>query len=444
MIWILMLYLVVVAGFVAIAATFAERTLRELRMPARWVWIVAMAGCMLCIVWSPVSWSTVQRVQIARGSTAAGATDGTASLIARTVGAIHPATATIEAASRSDLAARIDLVLLIAWLACSAATLAMFGVGAMRLRRMSRAATHAQLCDVPVLVTSDIGPMTLGMRRPRIVVPRWLTDLDVAAQRLVLLHESEHARRADPALLIFGGTMTVVMPWNPLMWYMLRRLRQAVEIDCDNRVLRRYPDRHAYATLLLSIAGRPRSTLLPIAGLRGSRSTLERRVLEMKYRPTSRRVALTVACSLSAIVVATTAMTVPRPERDSLAPSTATMHSNARTVRATGRFRVTPESGVTSYRIYSPAGAFGNPGQELRVRSDTMRGTLGDRNETEGLVLDIDVTDGPIYIVSDGPIALHVEVALFGASPAPWQTATARKVIVAKDGIYFREPPHGK
>ena len=37
---------------------------------------------------------------------------------------------------------------------------------------------------------------------------------------------------------LFGAFAVVVAPWNLLMWYQLARLRRAVELDCDGRLLR--------------------------------------------------------------------------------------------------------------------------------------------------------------------------------------------------------------
>jgi bla regulator protein blaR1 len=44
------------------------------------------------------------------------------------------------------------------------------------------------------------------------------------------------------------------MPWNVALWWNLRRLRLAVEMDCDNRVVNGLGDANAYGHMLLKVA----------------------------------------------------------------------------------------------------------------------------------------------------------------------------------------------
>jgi TonB family protein len=75
-----------------------------------------------------------------------------------------------------------------------------------------------------------------------------------------------------------AGVLLVATPWNPLLWWQFRRLRAAIEMDCDRRVLRGRPgDRRAYGELLLEVGGLT-VPQVGTAGLTGSRSTLERRI----------------------------------------------------------------------------------------------------------------------------------------------------------------------
>ena len=52
-------------------------------------------------------------------------------------------------------------------------------------------------------------------------------------------HEREHQRARDPLLLHAAAVGALVMPWNPAVWWMLSRLKLAVEMDCDARVFAR-------------------------------------------------------------------------------------------------------------------------------------------------------------------------------------------------------------
>ena len=65
---------------------------------------------------------------------------------------------------------------------------------------------------------------------------------------------------------------------------MLRRLRAAVELDCDARVLSQGVRPRAYGTLLIEMAGRGPGLSLGAPALAGSPSTLERRIRAMNAR----------------------------------------------------------------------------------------------------------------------------------------------------------------
>jgi beta-lactamase regulating signal transducer with metallopeptidase domain len=68
------------------------------------------------------------------------------------------------------------------------------------------------------------------------------------------------------------------MPWNLALWWQLRRLCLAIEMDCDNRVVAELGDATAYGELLLRIAqATSRGPRLQPAFL-GGMGSLERRL----------------------------------------------------------------------------------------------------------------------------------------------------------------------
>lgn len=118
----------------------------------------------------------------------------------------------------------------------------------------TESSNRAVIDEVPVVVTDKVGPATVGLWRSRIVVPRWVTALPGVQRRYVLHHEEEH-RRSHDALLLFAASLSILlMPWNLAMWWQLRRLSLAVEMDCDNRVVRSLGGAHEYGELLLKVA----------------------------------------------------------------------------------------------------------------------------------------------------------------------------------------------
>jgi hypothetical protein len=61
--------------------------------------------------------------------------------------------------------------------------------------------TCLSIAGVAVYVAADVGPAVVGLLRPRIVVPGWLTELPDAQQALVIAHELSHLKARDPQAL---------------------------------------------------------------------------------------------------------------------------------------------------------------------------------------------------------------------------------------------------
>lgn len=189
----------------------------------------------------------------------------------------------------------------------SALVLGALSIGWLQLRRRLRSAVDSKVQAANVTVTDDIGPAVVGIVRPRIVVPRWLLQADAATQAIALAHEQEHMRAQD--IRVLGGALlvAVLLPWNLPVWWQLRRLRFAIEVDCDTRVLRAGQSLSTYSAVLLSVA----TYLVPLrataAGLSESGSSLEKRIRIM-HAPLRKRWRLLAAflgsCSVASIVVA--------------------------------------------------------------------------------------------------------------------------------------------
>jgi hypothetical protein len=120
-----------------------------------------------------------------------------------------------------------------------------------------------------------------------VVLPEWVLGMDAALRALILSHEAEHRAARDPYLLFTATLLTALFPWNLPLWVQARRLRIAIEIDCDNRVLDRHPRWREYALLLVTIAQRQAAKTRPLtAALLEPTSNLERRIMAMRTRPT--------------------------------------------------------------------------------------------------------------------------------------------------------------
>jgi bla regulator protein BlaR1 len=131
---------------------------------------------------------------------------------------------------------------------------------------------------VPVVVTDSLGPATVGLLSSRVLIPRWVLALPGSQRQYVLRHEEEHRRAHDARLLFVASLPLILMPWNLAMWWQLRRLCLAVEVDCDNRVVSGLGDAAAYGELLLKVAQASSRGLRLQPALLGGVGTLERRL----------------------------------------------------------------------------------------------------------------------------------------------------------------------
>lgn len=309
-------YALAVAMIAASSAWLLERALTTLHLPVRWAWV----GALGLSVWLPLT------------SLISGPPQGSPAGAAATAEVVAPiAEADIVddtyGDSRQEMAPALEL--LAGWrtwigrtVASGAALLSMIGLApawiagawgafsvvvgmvliasSLRLNRSARGWSDETLLGRYVKVSPRMGPATVGFLTPVIVIPRWARVLPPHELELVLRHEGEHARSRDTLLLSLGLVAVVAFPWNPLVWWQLRRLKDAVEVDCDRRVLRNGVAPARYGDLLVRLGSRGRLASLAVPTMAGSTSALERRLTAMKNM--RRRISLPRA--LPAIAIA--------------------------------------------------------------------------------------------------------------------------------------------
>jgi hypothetical protein len=170
---------------------------------------------------------------------------------------------------------------------------------------------------VRVVVTPDCGPAVLGIWRQRILIPGWALSLNREARGLMLRHEREHLRALDPQLLLIATCTALLFPWNAVLWVIVRRLRLAVELDCDNRVLRGRADARAYGSLLLSVCAR-RGREMPFTVALAERSSmLEQRIKAMTAVTPRRRLHRSIPLLLAVTLLSVAAARTPTPRAPS-------------------------------------------------------------------------------------------------------------------------------
>lgn len=259
-----MVYAIVVASVMALAATAVERGARLYRLPVRHVWLFAIAASAALPVlmrWWPTAPVPNHATRLV-------------TLDAWTV----PGQVVSGVGTRT---ASLDQWLAAGWLVASLLVLVWVGWTWWRLRAERTKWRHGAIDGVRVLVSHAVGPAVVGVWRPAVVVPEWLLALPAEERRVALLHEREHVAAGDTRMLLAGLAAVIAMPWNPALWWLFARLRAAVEVDCDQRVLATGVAAGRYANLLLRARQRGGALLALTPALLEPRSLLSRRVMEM-------------------------------------------------------------------------------------------------------------------------------------------------------------------
>lgn len=96
-------------------------------------------------------------------------------------------------------------------------------------------------------------PLTFGVLRPVILMPKKTDWTDETALRYVLEHEFVHIQRFDVLSKLLLIAAVCVHWFNPLVWVMYVLANRDLELSCDETVLRRFGGdvRAAYARVLI-------------------------------------------------------------------------------------------------------------------------------------------------------------------------------------------------
>ena len=229
----------------------------------------------------------------------------------------------------------LDDALLVLWLAGSAVVLVVHAAAWLALRRALERWPRARIDGTEVAVSDSVGPAVFGVVDPSIIVPMWLLDASSAIKTAVIRHERAHVAAGDTRWLGAGLLAAALVPWNPVMWWQLKRLRTAVELDCDARVVRAGTDASAYARALVAVAQRRgrlnrAMPLLAAAATTGPVTQLERRVRRLLQRRKGSR-ALAGLFAGGAVVALAAACAVEPPARSPAEPvSTCAADTRAR------------------------------------------------------------------------------------------------------------------
>ena len=335
MIAALAMYALLVGLLLGVLAVLAERGVRLVGGPTRFVWAVAMSAMVVfpaaaLLMREP---TIVPAPTVLRGGEVAAPGGSVGMSAIRDDNALVANTAPERLTKRwrellnriRDGAARYDDLLLALWAVVSAFLLGLMLHALSEARRMRMGLKSETVCGTTVLVSEEIGPAAMGGNPRAIVIPRWVMALDDSLRSLVIRHEQEHLATRDPAMLTTALCTLVLMPWHPVLWWSWRRLRLAIECDCDARVLRREPSPNKYGQLLLlvshhrSTSPRGQRLLMSLAApLSPQASQLKQRIDAMTTRPTRHKRSTIAALAAGVIGASLLIAAVPAPRRDQL------------------------------------------------------------------------------------------------------------------------------
>lgn len=290
-----MTYSMLIGALGIVAAHALENAARVIGKPTRWIWFAALAGT-LAMSMTALYEAVGMAVRFIPRRHGASWLDG-------------PASTYIQLYNSFE---HWDIYLSpMLWIS-SALTGALFAIAIWRLVQRRRAWDRASVDGHSVLVSEAEGPAIVGFIRSAIVVPKWALAESERVRSLIMAHELEHQRAGDHLLSALALIATVAQPWNPAVWWIARRLRVALEVDCDARVLRRGSDPRTYGLLLLEAGSRAAGCRMPVPALSRPLSSLEERLQIITAERRSGRMRAARLVMVAMVVVATAAF-LPEP-----------------------------------------------------------------------------------------------------------------------------------
>lgn len=101
-----------------------------------------------------------------------------------------------------------------------------------------------------------IAPLSYGIFRPVILLPKSIDWTDEIRLRYILAHEFEHIRRFDTVTKLLLASSLSVHWFNPFVWVMYVLANRDIELSCDETVVRNFfgeTTKSTYAMMLISM-----------------------------------------------------------------------------------------------------------------------------------------------------------------------------------------------
>lgn len=156
-------------------------------------------------------------------------------------------------------------------------------------------------------------PLTFGVLRPVILMPKAIDWTDERALSYVLEHEFVHIRRFDALWKLLLIAAACAHWFNPLVWAMYVLANRDLELSCDETVVRRFGGaRASYARVLIGMEAE-KSGFAPLCN-HFSRTAIEERITAIMKTKKITFLSLLLAAALIAGTVTVFATSEKRPD----------------------------------------------------------------------------------------------------------------------------------
>lgn len=166
---------------------------------------------------------------------------------------------TWKATIQARPAAAVLTVLMLVYGVGLVVMLGRFCIGLRAIGRLTNGAVPidvGRLGNAPVFQCDSIRvPVTVGLLRPRILLPPAWRTWDQSMLSAVLRHEQAHVDRRDQLTNYIVELNRCIYWFHPLAWFVRRRVAWLAERCCDGQVVLATGDRAAYAAHLVEVAG---------------------------------------------------------------------------------------------------------------------------------------------------------------------------------------------
>ncbi len=182
-------------------------------------------------------------------------------------------------------------------------------------------AEHKRFRQISVRRSDRISsPLTYGIFRPVILLPKSFGSIDADDLNFVLTHEYVHIQRFDAVFKLMLAAALCVHWFDPMVWVMYVIANRDIELSCDEAVIRMLGEhqKKRYAMTLIRME-EAKSGFAPLINGFGKNPVKERIIGIMKFRKTT----LLTALASALIVVGTTTVFATSAKQPDDAPADA-------------------------------------------------------------------------------------------------------------------------